>query len=581
VAGSIMNLLLLGSGGREHALALSLSKSDLVSQVHWMPGNGSVKHDKITSIGKVDDLVQWAVNHEINLVVPGSEDYLIQGINELFKKVGIQVFGPSKKAAQMEGSKAFSKDFMLKQGIPTAEYKIFTNSQDAIVFLQENKIKKWVIKASGLAAGKGVILPETVEEGLEAIKEIMIQKKFGDAGKEVVIEERLEGQEVSLLAFTDGYTIVPFPAAQDHKRALDGDQGLNTGGMGAYAPAPVYTKEIASVVTRTILQPTVDGMRKSGFPFVGLLYTGLMLTASGPKVLEYNVRFGDPETQVLLPLLDTDLAEIMIACVEHRLDSVPINFKNQVAATVVMASAGYPGSYEKGKLITFPADQSDDTTIYFAGTAATPNGGIITSGGRVMAITGLGKTLQDALGKSYSMVEKIIFDGRHFRKDIGHRALLPNTKTKGLTYEDAGVSIDSGNLLVEKIKPLVKATMRIGADADIGGFGGLFDLKEIMQSISDPVLVSGTDGVGTKLTVAQHVRKHDTIGIDLVAMSVNDVLVQGAEPLFFLDYFSSSKLEVDVAKDVVAGICAGCIESNCALIGGETAEMPGIYRPGI
>jgi phosphoribosylamine--glycine ligase/phosphoribosylformylglycinamidine cyclo-ligase len=577
----MMNVLLLGGGGREHALADALSKSDLVSQVYWVPGNGSVKQDKITSIGKVSDLVKWAIDHKVELVVPGSEDYLIQGINESFKKVGIQVFGPSKIAARMEGSKAFSKEFMLKQGIPTAEFKVFINPDEAMAFLETNKNKKWVIKASGLAAGKGVILPETLEEALDAIKKIMIQMKFGDAGLEVVIEERLEGQEVSLLAFTDGYTIVPFPAAQDHKRALDGDQGLNTGGMGAYAPAPIYTEEIAAVVTRTILQPTVDGMRKSGFPFVGLLYTGLMLTASGPKVLEYNVRFGDPETQVLLPLLDTDLAEIMIACVEHRLDSVPVNFKNQVAATVVMASAGYPGSYEKGKPITFPAKQSDDTTIYFAGTSVTPNGEIVTSGGRVMAITGLGKTLQDALSKSYSTLEKIHFDGRHYRKDIGHRALLLSKKPNGLTYEDAGVSIDSGNLLVDKIKPLVKATMRVGTDAEIGGFGGLFDLKEIMQSINDPILVSGTDGVGTKLTVAQHVRKHDTIGIDLVAMSVNDVLVQGAEPLFFLDYFASSKLEVDVAKDVVAGICAGCIESNCALIGGETAEMPGIYQPGI
>jgi phosphoribosylamine--glycine ligase/phosphoribosylformylglycinamidine cyclo-ligase len=383
------------------------------------------------------------------------------------------------------------------------------------------------------------------------------------------------------LAFTDGYTIVPFPAAQDHKRALDGDQGLNTGGMGAYAPAPIYTREIASIVTKTILQPTVDGMRKLGFPFVGLLYTGLMLTPSGPKVLEYNVRFGDPETQVLLPLLESDLAEIMMACVEHRLDSVSVKFKNQVAATVVMASAGYPQSYEKGKLITLPTQVSDIATIYFAGTSLSPNGDIVTSGGRVLAVTGLGKTLSDALRESYSLIEKINFEGKHYRKDIGFRALEFNHKNNGLTYEDAGVSIESGNLLVDQIKPLVKATMRTGADAEIGGFGGIFDLKETLSSIPDPVLVSGTDGVGTKLTVAQHMKKHDTIGIDLVAMSVNDVLVQGAEPLFFLDYFASSKLEVDVARDVVAGICAGCIESNCALIGGETAEMPGIYKPGI
>ena len=592
-----MHLLLLGSGGREHALACALHKSENVSRIAWAPGiissmilgNESITMKKLDCIGKIDHLVSWAVDHGIDLVVPGSEDYLVEGIHDAFKKVGIPVFGPTAKAARLEGSKVFSKEFMKNAGIPTAKFETFEDFSKAKEFLIRNQNVKWVVKASGLAAGKGVFLPENLEEGILALEELMINKKFKHAGHQVVIEERLEGDEVSVLAFTDGYTIVPFPPAQDHKRALDGDQGLNTGGMGAYAPAPMYSPEMASLVKRTILQPTVDAMRKFGYPFMGLLYTGLMLTPSGPKVLEYNVRFGDPETQVLLPLLETDLSEIMMACVDHRLDAISVKFKNMVAATVVLASKGYPEAYETGKSISFPPKVPENVMIYYAGASrplisnngTLPKDAIVTAGGRVMAVTGLGSTLANALNSAYSIVDQVHFEGKHYRKDIGFRALKYEQKKNGLTYENSGVSIDSGNLLVDKIKPLIKATKRSGADADIGGFGGIFDLKEILDSFPDPVLVSGTDGVGTKLTIAQIMRKHDTIGIDLVAMSVNDVLVQGAEPLYFLDYFASSKLEVDVAKDVVAGICAGCIESNCALIGGETAEMPGIYKSGI
>lgn len=484
----------------------------------------------------------------------------------------------------MEGSKAFSKDFMARHSIPTAAYSVFTTLQDAKAFVEAQK-GRVVIKVSGLAAGKGVLLPESLPEAMQGLEDIFVRNVFGDAGKQVVIEERLEGEEVSLLAFTDGYTLIPMPPAQDHKRALDGDRGLNTGGMGAYAPAPVYTPELSEQVLRTILLPTVNGMRRDGFPFVGVLYTGLMLTASGPKVLEYNVRFGDPETQVLLPLLDTevsDLAQIMLACAERRLDSVPVVFKKAFAATVVMASKGYPEAYEKGIPIKLTGEAPSNVRVFHAGTTLREDGQLVTSGGRVLAVTGVASNLEAALEAAYTQISRISFDGAHYRRDIGHRALrLLSSVTgqkKGLTYSDAGVSIDSGNLLVEQIKPLVKATMRKGADAEIGGFGGLFDLKAI--GYTDPILVSGTDGVGTKLKIAQAIGKHDTIGIDLVAMNVNDVLVQGAEPLFFLDYFSSSKLEVIVTRDVVAGICTGCTESGCALVGGETAEMPGIYEPG-
>lgn len=494
---------------------------------------------------------------------------------------GIPVFGPSLEAAQLEGSKAFSKQFMVRNGIPTAAYSSFTDYSVAKTYiLQVTDVSKIVIKASGLAAGKGVILPVTMQEALEALESIMCNKAFGCAGDEVVIEEKLEGEEVSVLCFSDGYTIVPMPAAQDHKRALNGDLGLNTGGMGAYCPAPIYTREMEEIVMRTVLKPTIDGMRRMGIPFVGILYAGLMLTETGPKVLEYNVRFGDPETQVVLPLLhqDTELVDVLLACCNGCLDSVQIKFKKAFAATIVGASPGYPGTYRKGDFITIP-EFPVGTTCFHAGTTTDSNGKLVSCGGRVLSVTSVASTLKEALESANFGIARIGYTGMHYRTDIGHRALsLTKKVNSGTTYADAGVNIDAGNLLVEKIKPFVKATMRSGADAELGGFGGLFDLKA--AGYKDPILVSGTDGVGTKLKIAQECRKHDTIGIDLVAMSVNDVLVQGAEPLFFLDYFATSKLEIQTTADVVIGIAKGCKDSNCALVGGETAEMPGIYANG-
>ncbi|KAJ3092495.1 hypothetical protein HK102_006689 [Quaeritorhiza haematococci] len=582
---SEFNVLLVGSGGREHALAWKLSHSRRVKKIFVAPGNGGTalggKVENIPiGVSSFSELTEFAIKNDVRLVVPGPEQPLVEGIREAFLKVGIPCFGPSKQAARLEGSKAFSKDFMKRHGIPTATYETFTEFEPAKAFIEKFQ-GDLVVKASGLAAGKGVLIPETKEEAIEGLKTMLVDKVFGSAGAEVVLEEKLIGEEVSVLAFSDGYTVVPMPPAQDHKRAYDGDKGPNTGGMGAYAPAPVLTPDMLEEVKRTVLKATVDGMRRDGFPFIGVLYAGLMLTPSGPKVLEFNCRFGDPETQVVLPLLheDCDLAEIMLACAEGRLDSVKVQFKEACAATVVLAAAGYPGSYEKGKPIAIPNNLDKDAIVFHAGTTLKENT-LVTSGGRVLTVTAVASSLEQAIALANANVPKIHFEGAQFRKDIGHRALslLKRQQTKGATYAEAGVDIDAGNLLVEKIKPLIKATRRSGADADIGGFGGLFDLKA--AGYTDPVLVSGTDGVGTKLKIAHAVGKHDTIGIDLVAMSVNDVLVQGAEPLFFLDYFACSKLEVDVAKDVVAGIAHGCKESGCALIGGETAEMPGMYSPG-
>ncbi|SAM06731.1 hypothetical protein [Absidia glauca] len=583
-----LTVLLVGAGGREHAIAWRLSLSTKVNHIFVAPGNGGTAlGNKVTNVAiGVSDFAQltdFAVKNNVNLVIPGPEQPIVEGIQEAFKKVGIPCFGPSQKAALMEGSKTFSKDFMKKHNIPTAAYENFTDYEKAKAYV-ESVNHQVVLKASGLAAGKGVLMPTTKEEALAGLKSIMVDKEFGSAGDEVVVEEYLEGEELSVLAFSDGYTVVPLPPAQDHKRALDGDLGPNTGGMGCYCPTPLGTKELVAQVKRTILQPTIDGMRRDGFPMVGMLFTGLMLTASGPKVLEYNVRFGDPETEVVLPLLsdETDLAEIMLACCEGRLDAVSITVKQAFAATVIMASGGYPGSYPKNLPITIPSEQAlpQDVSVFHAGTSLNSDNVLVTSGGRVLAVSAVASTLRGAVDRAYEGVKSIHFDQMYFRNDIAHRAFkhAEQKPEAGITYASAGVDIDAGNLLVQKIKPLVKSTKRVGADSDIGGFGGLFDLKA--AGFVDPILVSATDGIGTKLKIAQDCNINDTVGIDLVAMNVNDLVVQGAEPLFFLDYFACGKLDVEVGKDFVAGVVEGCLQSGCALVGGETAEMPGLYAIG-
>ncbi|KAI0639652.1 aminoimidazole ribonucleotide synthetase [Trametes polyzona] len=580
---SALRILVIGSGGREHALAWKLSHSPLVDRIFVCPGNGGTALESKTtnvnlSASDFPALVDFALKNEVSLVLPGPEQPLVDGIETYFRKVGIPVFGPTALAARMEGSKAFSKAFMDRHHIPTAKFKVFASFEvdQAIEYVRTCGFNV-VLKASGLAAGKGVLLPESVEEAVAGLREIMVDNVFGAAGQEVVVEELLTGPEVSVLAFSDGYTVTPLPAAQDHKRIGEGDTGPNTGGMGAYAPAPVATADVMERITKEVLQPTISGMRKEGYPFVGMLFTGLMITEDGPKVLEYNVRFGDPETEALVLLLDpeTDLASIVLACAERRLDSVEVKTRSGYGVSVVLASQGYPGSYAKGKEITV-GQMPQDVVAFHAGTSAV-DGKVVTSGGRVMVVSAYAPTLQGALDAAYAGVSNVHFEGKTFRRDIAHRALSAKAPT-GLTYAQAGVSVDAGNALVEAIKPYVRATRRPGADAEIGGFGGVFDLKA--TGYKDPVLVSGTDGVGTKLRVAMDVGLHDFVGIDLVAMSVNDLLVQGAEPLYFLDYFACSKLDVDVAARVVKGIAEGCIQAGCALIGGETAEMPSMYHDG-
>ncbi|NXQ91419.1 PUR2 protein, partial [Nyctibius grandis] len=577
-------VLVIGSGGREHALAWKLAQSPHVKQVFVAPGNaGTADNGKISnsavSVSNHAALAQFCRDQEIRLVVVGPEVPLAAGIVDDLTAAGVRCFGPTAKAAQLESSKSFTKAFLDRHEIPTARWKSFTDSKAARSFINSANFPALVVKASGLAAGKGVIVASNKEEACKAVTEIMQDKTFGTAGETVVVEELLEGEEISCLCFTDGITVAPMPPAQDHKRLTDGDEGPNTGGMGAYSPAPQISKDLLQKVRDTVLQKTVDGMRNEGVPYFGVLYAGLMLTKDGPKVLEFNCRFGDPECQVILPLLKSDLYEVMQAVINKRLSSsMPVWFEDSAAVTVVMASEGYPGTYPKGLEITgLPKAKQLGLEVFHAGTSL-KDGKVVTSGGRVLTVTAIKEDLMTALQEANKGVAAIHFKGAIYRKDIGYRAIAFLRQSRGLTYKNSGVDIAAGNTLVQKIKPLAAATSRSGCNAELGGFAGLFDLKA--AGYKDPVLVSGTDGVGTKLKIAQVCKRHDTIGQDLVAMCVNDILAQGAEPLFFLDYFACGKLDVEVAQGVIAGIAEACKKAGCALLGGETAEMPGMYPPG-
>ncbi|XP_032908518.1 trifunctional purine biosynthetic protein adenosine-3 isoform X1 [Catharus ustulatus] len=577
-------VLVIGSGGREHALAWKLAQSPQVQHVFVAPGNaGTADNGKISnSAVPVSDhaaVAQFCKDQDIRLVVVGPEVPLAAGIVDDLTAAGIQCFGPTAKAAQLESSKSFTKAFLDRHDIPTARWKSFTDPKAACAFINSATFPALVVKASGLAAGKGVIVASSKEEACKAVTEIMQDKSFGTAGETVVVEELLEGEEISYLCFSDGVTIAPMPPAQDHKRLLDGDEGPNTGGMGAYSPAPQISKDLLQQIRETVLQKTVDGMRKEGVPYLGVLYAGLMLTKDGPKVLEFNCRFGDPECQVILPLLRSDLYEVMQAVINRRLaSSMPAWREDSAAVTVVMASQGYPGAYPKGLEITGLAKAKQlGLEVFHAGTAL-KEGRVVTSGGRVLTVTAIKQDLPSALREANLGVAAIHFQGATYRRDIGYRAIAFLRQSRGLTYKNSGVDIEAGNTLVQKIKPFAAATSRSGCNAELGGFAGLFDLKA--AGYTDPILVSGTDGVGTKLKIAQECQKHDTIGQDLVAMCVNDILAQGAEPLFFLDYFACGKLDVEVAQGVIAGIADACRKAGCALLGGETAEMPGMYPPG-
>lgn len=415
-----MKILVVGGGGREHTICWKLSKEKNVEKIYCAPGNAGIANvAECLNIGdtNIEELLKFAKENKIGLTIVGPEVPLVMGIVDEFEKEGLRVFGPNKKCAQLEGSKAFSKDFMIKHNIPTAKYKEYTNLEEAISEIDSFGYPV-VIKADGLAAGKGVVIPENREDAIATLKEMMSDKKFGTAGDKIVIEEFLKGIETSILAFVDNDTIVPMASAKDHKKVNNYEQGPNTGGMGTFSPSEIYTEELANKVKETVLEKTLEGFKKDGLNFKGILFVGLMITEDGEKVLEYNVRFGDPETQSVLFRLETDLHEIMEAILDNKLKDIEINYSDDEAVCVMLTSGGYPDSYEKGKIITGLENLDDDIVVFHSGTKML-DGNLVTNGGRVIGITAKSATVKDAAEKVYENIKKVNFDGMHYRTDIG------------------------------------------------------------------------------------------------------------------------------------------------------------------
>ena len=414
-----MRILVVGGGGREHAICWKLNNESNVEKIYCAPGNAG-----ISSVAKcidiqdsdIENLLKFAKENQIDLTIVGPEIPLVAGIVDAFEKEGLKIFGPNKKCAQLEGSKSFSKDFMIRHNLPTAKYKEYTNLDEAISEIDSFGYPV-VIKADGLAAGKGVVIPENREDAITTLKEMMSDKKFGKAGDKIVVEEFLNGIETSILAFVDNDTIVPMVSSKDHKKVFEGEAGLNTGGMGTFSPSEIYTDELAKEVQEKILDKTLEGFKKDNLNYKGILFVGLMITEDGPKILEYNVRFGDPETQSVLFRLDTDLNKIISAILDNNLKNIEINYSKEEAICVMLTSGGYPESYEKGKVISGLENLDSDIVVFHSGTKF-DNGNIVTNGGRVIGITAKGKTVKEAGKKVYENIKKINFEGMHYRKDI-------------------------------------------------------------------------------------------------------------------------------------------------------------------
>jgi phosphoribosylamine--glycine ligase/phosphoribosylaminoimidazole synthetase len=531
-----VRVTVVGSGGREAAIAWACRRHG--HDVH-------VTSELPTPI-------------DSDLVIVGPEAALVAGVSDECMDAGVPCFGPSASLARLESSKGFTRTLARTLGLPSPEFHLSSSADEAIAWWRAFG-KPVVVKLDGLAAGKGVIVPDDDAATEAAIRELVEQGP-------IVLEERLTGPECSLMALCDGSVARALPVAQDHKRIGEGDTGPNTGGMGAYAPAPIPYDPAA--LTATFIQPVLDHLADVGAPYIGVLYAGLMLTADGPKLLEYNCRFGDPEAQAVLPLLTSDLAELALACCNGELALHEVRFDG-AACTVVAAAEGYPAAPVTGAQITIGAD-CPDALLFPAGTD-----GALVTGGRVLAVTGLGSDLASARAHAYARMSAVSFDGMQVRRDIGWRSI-----GAGLTsYAATGVDIDEGTRAVEQMKAAVERTHGPAVLRGVGSFGGVFSLAAI-KAMDDPLLVASTDGVGTKVELAARLGQYRGVGIDIVNHCIDDVLVQGARPLFFLDYIASSKLDADQVAEVVTGMAEACELAGCALLGGETAEMPGVYAPG-
>jgi phosphoribosylamine--glycine ligase/phosphoribosylaminoimidazole synthetase len=547
-----MRVLVVGGGGREHAIAWACEQ-------HGHTVTLSAELGDVT----VDD---------VDLVIPGPESVLVNGIVDECHFRKIPCFGPTSKQARIESSKGYSRHLATSLGVPGPRYERFEelDADRAIAWWREFG-KPVVVKLDGLAAGKGVIVPESDDETIAAIRSTAPLGPF-------VLEERLSGPECSLLALCDGRHAVALPLAQDHKRIGEGDTGPNTGGMGAYAPAPV--PHDPNDLVGTFVQPILDYFASAGTPYVGVLYAGLMLTADGPRLIEYNCRFGDPETQAVLPLLDGDLAELALACTRGDVASVPIGVKPGAACAVVAAAPGYPVKPSTGAVVQVTGFSTTEwanastivpeATLFPAGVRAGK-----TTGGRVLAVTGVGPDLAAARSAAYRGMDGVRFSNMQVRRDIGWRA--PGALLT--SYASTGVDIDEGNRAVSKMKGAVERTLGPDVLRGVGSFGGVISAKRLVQ-MDDPVLVASTDGVGTKVELAARLGKVKGVGMDIVNHCIDDVLVQSARPMFFLDYIAASVLDADMVAEVVSGMADACEAAGCALLGGETAEMPGVYAEG-
>ena len=552
-----MRVLVVGTGGREQAISWACRRHG--HEVRMAPELGDASGD------------------DTDLVIPGPEAALVSGTADECARRSLPCFGPVADLARLEASKGYARDLATELGIPGPAYARFDPSRSERVV--DDAISWWsdldrdvVVKLDGLAAGKGVTVPASDGETRQAIIEASASGPF-------VLEERIVGPECSLLALCDGTTSVALPLAQDHKRIGEGDTGPNTGGMGAYAPAPVpfHADELLS----TFVQPVVDHFAAAGTPYVGVIFAGLMITRDGPRLIEYNVRFGDPEAQTVLPLLETDLAELALAATDGAIERVPLVTRSRSAVTVVAAAAGYPDAPRSGATvhdaIVDDSAAGDPDSVALRFDAGITDGTV--TGGRVLAVTGLGIDLADARRVAYERMDAISFDGMQVRRDIAWRA--PGAAFR--SYAEAGVDIDEGARAVSEMKAAVESTHDVGSGRGVlqgvGSFGGVFSAAAILE-LDDPVLVASTDGVGTKVELAARLGRVRGVGADIVNHCIGDVLVQNARPLFFLDYIAASVLDADMVADVVTGMADACRAANCALLGGETAEMPGVYQPG-
>ncbi len=540
-----MRVLVIGGGGREQAIAWACRYHG--HDVRLAPDLGDASTD------------------DTDLVFPGPEAALVAGVADECVRRGIPCFGPTAELARLEASKTYARDLATSLGIPGPRFAAFDDHDAAIAWWRELD-RPVVVKLDGLAAGKGVTVPDGEAATTEAIR---------STSGPFLLEERLTGPECSLLALCDGVRAVALPLAQDHKRLGEGDNGPNTGGMGAYAPAPVPYG--ADDLVTEFVQPVLDHFAAAGTPYVGVIFAGLMLTSDGPRLIEYNVRLGDPEAQTVLPLVETDIAELALLATEGSLDQLPVIVRSQAAVTVVAAAAGYPGAPIAGAVITDEmasgAIGPDGTTTLRFDAGVDAEGCV--AGGRVLAVTGIGFDLAEARAAAYDHIGRIHFDGMQFRRDIGWRALGAELTS----YAAAGVDIDEGTRAVSEMKAAVEATHDNGVLKGVGSFGGVFSAKAILE-LDDPVLVASTDGVGTKVELAARLGMVRGVGMDIVNHCIDDVLVQSARPLFFLDYIAASVLDADMVAEVVRGMADACKAAGCALLGGETAEMPGVYQPG-